>query len=88
LSPPHYFWFRLQRVEPLKDAPVAPPSWKFAYLGPNSNAFKRFALGLQIGLGIVGGVEADVSEPASDHRDVNAGRDQMYPSSAAVTSQN
>jgi hypothetical protein len=37
------------------------------------------ALRLQIGLGVVvGGVEADVPEPASDHRDVDAGRDQMY----------
>ena len=42
---------------------------------PHSNAFERFALGLQIGLGIVvGGVEADVPEPASDHCDVHAGR--------------
>jgi hypothetical protein len=29
---------------------------------------------------VVGGVEADVPEPASDHRDVDAGRDQMYHS--------
>jgi hypothetical protein len=32
---------------------------------------------------VVGGVEADVPEPASDHRDVDAGRDQMYPQSRA-----
>ena len=29
---------------------------------------------------MVGGVEADVPEPASDHCDVHAGRDQMYGS--------
>src|SRR5260370_42628954 len=80
-SPPHYICFRLQRVEPLEDAAVAPPSWGFAGRRPYSDAFKRFALGLQISLGIVvGSVEADVSEPASDHRDVNAGSDQMYGS--------
>ena len=80
-SPSHYFCFRLQRIEPLKDAAVAPPSRKFACLRPHSDAFKRFALCLQIGLGIVvSGVEADVPEPASDHRDVDAGRDQMYRS--------
>jgi len=33
----HYSWFRLQRVEPLKDGAVAPPSREFACLGPRSN---------------------------------------------------
>ena len=70
-----------QRVEPLEDAAVAPSSWGFAGRRPYSDAFKRFAFGLQISLGIVvGSVSADVSEPASDHRDVNAGGDQMYGS--------
>ena len=51
----------------------------FSRPGPSSDAFKRFALCFQIGLSVVvGGVEADVAEPASDHCDVNAGRDQMY----------
>jgi hypothetical protein len=55
--------------------------WEFASHRRHPNAFKRFAFGLQIGLGIVvGGVEADVPEPASDHCDVHAGRDQMYGS--------
>jgi hypothetical protein len=37
LSPSHYSWFRLQRVEPLKDGAVAPPSREFACLRPRSN---------------------------------------------------
>ena len=58
---------------------VAPPSRMFSCPGPSSDAFKRFALCFQIGLSVVvDGVEADVAEPASDHCDLNAGRDQMY----------
>ena len=45
---------------------------------PLVHAFKRFALCFQIGLRVVvGGVEADVAEPASDHRDIDACRNQM-----------
>ena len=63
------FCFRLQRVEPLKDAVVAPPSRKVSRPGRSSDAFKRFALCFQIGLSVVvGGVEADVAKPASARR--------------------
>ena len=58
-----------------------PPSWKFSCPDRSSDAFKRFALGLQIGLRVmVGGIEADMSKPASDHCDVDPSRDQMYGS--------
>jgi hypothetical protein len=61
---------------------VTSPSWEFACRRTRSNAFKRFALGFQVGLRIVvGGVEADVPEPASYHRDIDPCRDQMYGSS-------
>ncbi len=76
------FLFRLQGVEPLKDAVVAPPSWKVSRPDRSSDAFKRFALCFQIGLSVVvGGVEADVAKPASDHRDVDACRNQMHSGS-------
>ena len=39
----------------------------------SAEAFEGFSFGLQIGLSIVvGGVEADMPEPASDHRDVDS----------------
>ena len=61
---------------------VAPPSRKFSRPGRSSDAFKRFALCFQIGLSVVvGGVEADVAKPASDHRDVDACRNQMHSGS-------
>jgi hypothetical protein len=61
---------------------VVPPSRKFSRPGPSSDAFKRFALCFQIGLSVVvGGVEADVAKPASDHRDVDACRNQMHSGS-------
>lgn len=45
----------------------------------DSDAFKRFALCLQIRLRVViGGVEADMPESASNQSDVDAGRDKMY----------
>ena len=42
-------------------------------LEPDADTFKRLALGLQICLGVVvGGVEADMPKPTSDHGDVDA----------------
>lgn len=44
-----------------------------------ADAVERLALGFQIGLRIVvGGVEADMAEPASDDGDVDARRHQMH----------
>jgi hypothetical protein len=63
---------------------VAPPSRKFSRPCPLSDAFKRFALCLQIGLSVVvGGVEAEVAKPTSDHRDVDACRNQMHSDSVS-----
>jgi protein strawberry notch len=61
---------------------LAPPSRRCPRPGRSSDTFKRFAFRFQIGLSVVvGGVEADVAEPASDHRDVDTCRNQMHSGS-------
>src|SRR5258708_7658547 len=72
------FLVSLKRIEPRKHAVVALPRRRLAWSRRVCKELERFSFGLQIGLRIVvGGVETDVPEPASDHRDVHARCDQM-----------
>ena len=66
-------------VEPGEHAGIALPGWLAAGCGWNGDLFQGFPLRFQIGPGIVvGRVEADMTEPASDDRNVDAGRDEVH----------
>ena len=68
-----------KRVEPGEHACIALPRWLSAGCGWNGDLFQGFPLRFQIGPGIVvGRVEADMTEPASDDRNVDAGRDEVH----------
>jgi hypothetical protein len=65
-------------IEPGKQVRVTFPScWSISRCR-NPNLFERPSLGFEIGLGIVvGRVEADMPEPASDDGDIDARRDKV-----------
>ena len=68
-----------ERVEPGEHAGIALPRWLAAGYGWNGDLLQGFPFRFQIGPGIVvGRVEADMAEPASNDRNVDAGGDEVH----------
>ena len=75
---------RSQRVEPSQQIGITFPSRWLAASQGWIDLLQCFSLRLQVGLRIVvGRIEVSVAQPASNHRDINAGRYQMDGSCVA-----
>jgi hypothetical protein len=69
---------QLQRIEPRQEIGVTFPPRRFAASQGWIDLLQRLSLRFQVGLRIVvGRIEARVTQPASNHRNVNARRHQM-----------
>lgn len=68
-----------QRIEPSQQIRVALPSRRFGGTQFGIHLFQRPPLCFKAGLGaMVGSIEVDLAQPASDHRDVDSRGNRMY----------